>query len=332
MALIDKTDSRILRILLSESRFSFTELAEQCGISLTSVIRRYERLKKIGIIKGEHMFLNPLSLGFDSIAEIGIHTDVADKEKVSQLLKSRLSVDAHSWIGRYELFGTLRAKKLSELNELVKKADVKPYVKQVDVLILADLWNNPWHPENFIIEPYERDDKIIFPERATGRDYVELDEIDKGIAQALGKNSRIAFSELAKKFSISTANVIRRYNSLRKNNVINLSSISIDVSKIGYNAIIDSFLRVTDKGAIAETETQLLQIPNSVFCAKYIVGPYDMRVATLASGFQDFFTVRDQVLSIKNIRKAEFHLGNIECAGPWPADFLAGRILPDPKE
>jgi DNA-binding Lrp family transcriptional regulator len=60
---IDTADSIILKTLLTESRTSFTELSELCDISITSVIRRYTNLKKRGIIVGEHMHLNPLSVG-----------------------------------------------------------------------------------------------------------------------------------------------------------------------------------------------------------------------------------------------------------------------------
>ena len=82
---------RFIDTLLKESRTSFTELAKICGISITAIIRRYNRLKKTGIICGENMYLNPLSAGYESIAEIGIMTDLADKEKVAQALSKRQS-------------------------------------------------------------------------------------------------------------------------------------------------------------------------------------------------------------------------------------------------
>ena len=83
MRQIDEADSIILKTLLAESRTSFTELAKICGISVTAVIRRYGRLKKTGIILGEHMHLNPLSLGYESVAEVGILTGLENQKKVS---------------------------------------------------------------------------------------------------------------------------------------------------------------------------------------------------------------------------------------------------------
>ena len=108
---IDETDSKILNTLLIESRTSFTELAKISGISITATIRRYNRLKKSGIICGENMHLNPLSVGYESIAEIGIMIDLADKEKAAQALSNihsvRITTFNASSLGKYNIYGQL---------------------------------------------------------------------------------------------------------------------------------------------------------------------------------------------------------------------------------
>ena len=118
---IDETDSKILDTLLKESRTSFTELAKICGISITAIIRRYNRLKKTGIICAKNMYLNPLSVGYESIAEIGIMTDLADKEKVAQALSNihseRITTFNASSLGKYNIYGRLKARKLDEFHD-----------------------------------------------------------------------------------------------------------------------------------------------------------------------------------------------------------------------
>ncbi|MGD0450315.1 MAG: AsnC family transcriptional regulator [Candidatus Bathyarchaeia archaeon] len=328
---IDETDSKILNTLLIESRTSFTELAKISRISVTAAIRRYNRLKKTGIICGEHMHINPLSVGYESIAEIGIMTDLADKEKAAQALSKRQSIrietfTAASSLGKYNIYGQLRARKLAELTQLVQRIDIKPFTKSLDILIFADLWNNPWHPENLVVKPSERENFIVKTRKCIPKfEHVALDEIDKRIMKMLMENSRIVFKDIAEKTKISTKNVIQRYQFLREKNVLNLSTISVDLFKLGYNAILDIYINVDNRGTLHEVEAQLLQTPNLVFCAKFVGGAYDLRVAIILSNFEDVFRLKKQINSIENIRKTEFYLHEIP--GPWPSDILSPTLL-----
>jgi Lrp/AsnC family leucine-responsive transcriptional regulator len=313
---------------LLESRTSFTELAKICGISVTAVIRRYSRLKKTGIVTGEHMYLNPLSVGYESIAEVGIILrDLADREKVIERLRAKTQVRFPGpGLGKYDMYGLLLARKLNELSEIVQYVDVKPYVKRLDVLIFADLWDNPWHPENLIVKPSEQKNTVPSSNRTrTKFEQVQLDNVDIKILKALIKNSRVAFNEIAEKLNISTANVIKRYHFLREKNVLNLSSITLDLSKLGYKAIADSYLKVENRSAIPEIEAQLLQIPNLTFCAKFVGGVYDMRIAVIISDLDDFFSLKKQIYSIKNIKNAEFYL--FGPTPPWPDDFIGQTLI-----
>jgi Lrp/AsnC family transcriptional regulator for asnA, asnC and gidA len=276
------------------------------------------------------MHLNPLSVGYESVAEIGIMTDLADKEKVAQALSKRQSVRVTTFsaspLGKYNVYGLLRARKLDELTQLVQKIDIKPFTKSLDVLILADLWNNPWHPENLIVKPSDWESFIIKTRESRPKfEHVALDEIDKRIMKFLMENSRIAFNCIAERVKISTKNVIQRYQFLREKNVLNLSTISIDLFKLGYNAILDIYVNVENKGNLPETEAQLLQTPNLIFCAKFVGGAYDLRTAIVVSSFEDVFRLKKQINSIKNIMKTEFYLHEIP--EPWPSDFLGQTLL-----
>ena len=77
---IDEIDAKILKSLLTDSRTSFTELSKICNITIPAVKNRFNRLKKTGIITSEFMYINPFSLGYESISEIGIKTELSNKE------------------------------------------------------------------------------------------------------------------------------------------------------------------------------------------------------------------------------------------------------------
>lgn len=324
----DTIDFKILEALLVESRMSFTDLAKLCGVSVTAIIRRYERLKKTGIICHEQMHLNPVSLGYECIAELGLMTDLADKAKVLGLLKAKSAVKIWDSLGKYSMYGLLYVHKLSELSEAVQRVDFKPYVKEVDVLIFADPWDSHWHPENLIVNPSERKKHKPKPQKNPVQapvTNISIDEIDKCIIKILMENSRATFKEIAQKTSISINNVIQRYQSLREKHVLNLSAISVDLSKLGYNAIMDCYIKVENRGTLPEVEAQVLQIPNAIFCAKFVGGAYDLRVAVILQDFEDAFRNKKQIQTISNIKTAEFYLHEI--TGPWPNNSVVTDLI-----
>ena len=86
---IDAIDAKILKILLSESRTSFTDIAKECKITVTAVTMRYKQLWKKEIINGEKMLINPHCLGYRHIVDLGIITSVENEKEVAKLLESK---------------------------------------------------------------------------------------------------------------------------------------------------------------------------------------------------------------------------------------------------
>lgn len=270
------------------------------------------------------MYLNPLSVGYESIAEIGILTDLADKDRVNALLKDRPSVTiTPTPIGKYDICGILFAHKFNELSALVQQIDIKPLVKNLDVLIFTDLWDNPWHPENLTISPLEKVERSSRQKKPFTP--IDLDEIDLSICRALMRDSRTPFNAIAKSLGVSTSFVTERYRQLREKNVLNLSSITVNLPKLGYRANADSYIKVANRGDLPEVEKQLLEIPNLTFCAKYVGGAYDLRVAVNVRDFSGVDSMKRAVYSIGNIKHAEFYL----FVNPifWPSDFIGRNLI-----
>jgi len=291
-------------------------------------LKRYNRLKKDGIIVGEFMHLNPLSFGYESFAEIGFLTDLAYRKHAIELIRNKPFVRLVPAIGKYDIRGQVIAKKLSDLSILVQRVDIKPYIDSVEVLLFSDLNNSPWYPENLILKPEEREHKLVTAVKQKKFEPVELDEKDIGLVKALTKDSRTPFKDIANMLGISTANVIRRYRRLREKNVLNLSSICVDPLKLGYQAIADSYIKIKNKEHLSEVEQQLLQIPNVTFCAKFIGGIYDIRVAGPIANIDDFIHFRTSITSINNIKHAEVYL-SVQ-AHSWIFDLYGWDILNQP--
>ena len=60
---------------------------------------RYNRLKKLGIINGEIMQVNPYSLGYSCVGSIGVKTSPENEKAVMEFLKEKekLSFPLESW-------------------------------------------------------------------------------------------------------------------------------------------------------------------------------------------------------------------------------------------
>ncbi len=64
MSTLDELDQRILDVLLTDSRISLKQLAEQVGLSSPSVSERLRRLEERGVIRQYTVDLDPKALGY----------------------------------------------------------------------------------------------------------------------------------------------------------------------------------------------------------------------------------------------------------------------------
>ena len=64
MSTIDELDQRILDVLLTDSRISLKQLAEQVGLSSPSVSERLRRLEERGVIRHYTVDIDPKALGY----------------------------------------------------------------------------------------------------------------------------------------------------------------------------------------------------------------------------------------------------------------------------
>lgn len=72
MRKLDRIDRNILRILQNDGRISYTELADNVGLSTTPCIERVRRLEKEKFIEGYYARLSPKALGFDMLVFVEI--------------------------------------------------------------------------------------------------------------------------------------------------------------------------------------------------------------------------------------------------------------------
>ena len=65
---MDEFDRKILAILRKDGRITFTDLAEQVGLSKTPCQQRVKRLVQSGVITGFRAIVDPAKVGLDHVA------------------------------------------------------------------------------------------------------------------------------------------------------------------------------------------------------------------------------------------------------------------------
>ncbi len=305
---IDLTDSKIIKILLGESRTSFTDIAKECNITIGAVRMRYKNMVKAGIINGQIMQINPQCLGYRCIADIGIITSIENEKKVMEFLKTRTYIQhIIGLFGKYNIGVKVALKDVNQLTKIIEDLESNSSIKRVEAMIWADAVNMD-HIENLTIKPAPlgNQTKQVINTTAVVDEDIDLDEKDRQIAIILAMNARMPFKKIAEKLGISTKNVIQRYNKLR-GRLLTLSAITVDLNKLGYNAMAHLFLRVSNRSRMPEVYAQVLKIPNMIVAIR-LIGSYDLFAIAVLEDFNDEFRLKSELRKIQEIEKVDTFL------------------------
>ncbi len=314
---IDQIDSKILKILLMNSRTSFTDIAKECKITIGAVRMRYKNMIKAGIINGQIMQVNPNSLGYKCIADIGILTAIENEKTVIEFLKTRPYImHTFGMFGKYNIAIKVALKDLKDLTTIIEDLESNIYIKHVDPMIWANA-NDMDHCENLIIKPMPNvtEDSILFKKMPPiSNEEVVLDERDRQIAKILSGNSRMPFKKIAEQLGISTKNTIQRFKKL-EGNLLGLSTITLDLTKLGYTAMVHNFIKVSNRSKMPEVYSQILKLPNTIVLIR-LIGVYDLMIINVLEDFNDEFNLMDQMRKIQYIESVDTYISPVFKAQP----------------
>ena len=323
---IDEIDAKILRTLILESRTSFTDIAKECHITVTAVRMRYKRLWREGVINGEKMLVNPHCLGYRHIVDLGIISAPEDESKVAKFLEKKPYISqVVSPRDQYCFFGKTALKDLNELHSIIEDLESNHDIKHVDALIWAEAANIEY-PENLVIKPLKfegKNNKTM--NRTSGyseQTLVKIDEIDRKIAETLADNARTPFKKIAADLGISSKTVIQRYKKLREN-LLTLSTITVDLNKLGYTALANIYIKLSNRSRMLEVNNQLLQIPNMIVIIR-LIGAYDVYCAVALENFNTLFETEKKIKSVSGFENRSISITPMPSA--WPLHLFPSLL------
>ena len=341
---IDDIDIKIIKTLLKEPRTSFAKIAKECDLSSTSIRNRFNILKKSGIINGAITQVNPISFGYKCIAFAYIELASREQPEVLEFLNDQqFAIDEARLTGRHSIVGFVVAKDTDDLSYIVKQIQYHPSIRSISTAIWIDMTHMD-HPENLIIEPYDKllksnvkqrmerarpastskqTDVNLEPTTKKISTIKQLDKIDVAIVKLLSKNARLSFRKIAEKLGISPNNVIKRYNELRKE-ILSFSSITVNLEKLGYIGTAVIYIKVSRKCSVNETFCQILQVPNLI-CAIKIFNHSDILVLVPFRALDDLDDLTEVFYNVHGVDEIDIKVD--KPFKKWPLNVITELIL-----
>lgn len=119
---LDRFDLAILRLLQADSSISNVALAEKVKLSPPACLRRVERLKQVGLIKGYVALLNPQALNVGMVVLIGVVLDRSTPESFQDfeaaVQKISGCMECHVVTGEFDYMMMIRTKDNQSFNRL----------------------------------------------------------------------------------------------------------------------------------------------------------------------------------------------------------------------
>ena len=119
---LDRIDRAILRALQRDASVSNIALSRKVNLSAAACLRRTERLKELGLIRGIVALLDPVALDAGTLVMIGVVLDrstpqsFADFEQAAQKVSG--CMECHVVTGEFDYFMLIRTKDNESFNRL----------------------------------------------------------------------------------------------------------------------------------------------------------------------------------------------------------------------
>ena len=118
---IDKTDLKILEILIQDAKRPFTEVAKKVFVSQGTVHVRINKMQEAGIVEKTTLKINYAKLGYDITAFIGIYLEKSAlyESVLEELKKIPEMTNIHYTTGNYSMFVKIHCRDTNHLKEVL---------------------------------------------------------------------------------------------------------------------------------------------------------------------------------------------------------------------
>ena len=140
---MDEIDEKIVAMLTKDARTSFRQIAKDLNKSPDTVIKRYERLREEGLIRGSTIVVEPGRIGYEGMAafHIDVSTSGGAKTDSTSILRSLIKMPniivATKTVGDHDLLAVGVIHDFSHLMKLGGEIAAIPGVKNIQTALWA---------------------------------------------------------------------------------------------------------------------------------------------------------------------------------------------------
>ncbi len=139
----DETDTKLLDVLLADSRLSYRRVASKIGVSAATVMNRVKRLEKEGVIKGYTAILDYEKLGYDLDAIINIKIAKGKFFEVGKKIATLPPVAAvFDVTGNFDCVVIGKFKNRRALDAFLKKVQLYDFVEATSTALILSAIKN----------------------------------------------------------------------------------------------------------------------------------------------------------------------------------------------
>lgn len=132
-----------------------------------------------------------------------------------------------------------------------------------------------------------------------------IDDLDKQILNALMKNARVPYAELAKSFAVSPATIHVRIEKMKVAGIITGTHLKVDHKRLGYDVCCYIGIKLSNAGDYPVVIEQLRQI-EEVVEAHYTTGQYSIFIKVMTTAIEELqWLLIDKIQSIEKIQATD---------------------------
>jgi len=152
---IDEIDIAIIRALQRDARANFADIAKDCDVSTDTISKRFRKMKRVDIVRGTTILLNPKSFGYDCVASVGIDVSYPHLREVVESIRRIPEIVFYTTsMGRHDIFCIAVLKNVGRLSQVKDLIKGHPMVREVTTSIWVD--EILLCPENFEFKHLDR--------------------------------------------------------------------------------------------------------------------------------------------------------------------------------
>lgn len=298
---MDKKDEKIIAELITNSRIPLSQLGKKIGASREVVTYRINKLIEEKIITDFYPIINIGSLGYSRNGCLIQLKDIdEEKEKIffSFLKKHPFVTYAGVVVGKWNVAFDILSRDRAHLIEVIKEITDEGG-KYIETYFVT---NNSAEEEIYPVKVMGLSEKN---KSLAKLKQTNLDTTDKNLLDLFSVNSRMDYVSLSSELHLTSNAIKYRIKQLEKTGVIQGYTISVDVTKLGYE-----FYNMQIKLDTATQEDKLKEFlrrnPRVVYFYKYLGNEnWDIDIGILAKNSRD---LREVIMEFrKEVGGAKIH-------------------------